>query len=257
MGTRLGSRALPAMVLIAAGLLPGASARAAHTLARGASLQVGDCLTSSNGRFQMVVLPHGKIAIYPVQTSAPSRPTAPGGPILAPFLTPIWESDNAGGLEGIGALELREDNNLVLTDTLPDGRSERRWESGTAGRGAEPATLVLDDHGILHLYSAWISIWSTPPPVHPSVPGAELESKASPVVSASDATPPPAPGPVPAPPGFSVGGGSSKVTISLAPGTSAPAGPEGSGAPLSFSVGGGSSKVNISIGQDGKDCVVM
>ncbi|WP_306600515.1 hypothetical protein [Geothrix sp. 21YS21S-2] len=121
---------LPSL-LIGAGAVAGAQ----DTLASGASLAKGQSLTSRNGAYRLDVRDDGKVAVYR----------------LAPAAVLQWESPGEG-FEGAGALTMREDGNLVLTDA--DGAT--RWHTATAG---PLARLVLEDDGALCVRSGTGSLW--------------------------------------------------------------------------------------------------
>lgn len=108
---------------------------AQDTLASGASLAKGQSLTSRNGAFRMDVRDDGKVAVYR----------------LAPAAVLHWESPGEG-FQGAGALTMREDGDLALTDA----DRATRWHTATA----EPrARLVLEDDGALCVWSGTSRLW--------------------------------------------------------------------------------------------------
>ncbi len=109
---------------------------AQDTLAEGASLAKGQSLTSRNGTYRLDVRDDGKVAVYR----------------LAPAVALHWESPGEG-FQGVGALTMREDGDLVLTDA--DGAT--RWHSATAGPRAR---LVLGDDGSLSVRAGTLSLWT-------------------------------------------------------------------------------------------------
>nr|WP_281357182.1 D-alanyl-D-alanine carboxypeptidase family protein [Cellulomonas septica] len=101
----------------------------------GGELHPGDALTSPDGRHTLQVLDDGDVVL------------------LGPDASTRW---SAGTHEPGSSLVLREDGNLVVTDT--DGR--RPWRTRTAGHPG--ATLVVQDDGNLVLSAAdGTPLWST------------------------------------------------------------------------------------------------
>ncbi|QHT56169.1 hypothetical protein GXP71_08805 [Cellulomonas sp. H30R-01] len=108
----------------------------------GGELHPGDALTSPDGRHTLQVLDDGDVVL------------------LGPDASTRW---SAGTHEPGSSLVLREDGNLVVTDT--DGR--RAWRTRTAGHPG--ATLVVQDDGDVVLWDPdGTPLWSSQTAIGPS-----------------------------------------------------------------------------------------